>query len=65
SSVDPEDADYSRVLELIHEFLPVHEFAGRIISVAVLREFGLVDNQHVDNILAAAFSKSRQVEVPT
>jgi hypothetical protein len=53
------------VLELIHEFLPVHEFAGRIISVAVLREFGLVDNQHVDNILAAAFSKSRQVEVPT
>ena len=65
SSVDPEDADYARVLDLINEFLPVHEFAGRIVTVSVLREFGLLGDQHVDRVLAAAFSKSRPVEVPT
>ena len=65
SSVDPEDADYARVLELINEFLPASEFAGRIVTVSVLREFGLLGDQHVERVLAAAFSKSRQVEVPT
>ena len=48
SSIDPDDADYARVLEHINEFLPVDEFAGRIISVGVLREFGLIDNQDKD-----------------
>ncbi len=57
SSIDPEDADYERVLQFINEFLPVKEFAGRIVNVAVLREFGLVANEHVDNLLATAFSK--------
>jgi hypothetical protein len=65
SSVDPEDADYVRVLDLINEFLPAHEFAGRIVTVEVLREFGLLDDRRVDTVLAAAFSKSRQVAVPT
>jgi hypothetical protein len=65
SSVDPEDADYARVLELINEFLPAYEFAGRIVTVSVLREFGLLDNQRIDNVLAGIFSKSRRVEVPT
>lgn len=65
SCVDPEDADYARVLDLINEFLPVREFAGRIVTVDVLREFGLLDDQRVDTALAAAFSKSRRVEVPT
>jgi hypothetical protein len=65
SSVDPEDADYARVLELIDEFLPAREFAGRIITVSVLREFGLLDDGRVDTVLAAAFSKSREVVVPT
>ncbi len=65
SSVDPEDADYARVLELIDEFLPAREFAGRIVTVGVLREFGLLDKQRVDSVLTAAFSKSRPVEVPT
>lgn len=60
TSVDPEDADYARVLELIDEFLPANEFAGRIVTVAVLREFGLVENEVVDNFLATAFSKSRR-----
>jgi hypothetical protein len=65
SSVDPEDADYARVLQLINEFLPVNEFAGRIVNVSVLRDFGLVENEHADNFLAAAFSKSGQATVFT
>ena len=62
TSVDPEDADYERVLQLINEFLPVNEFAGRIVNVSVLREFGLVPNAQVDGVLAAAFGKSQALE---
>lgn len=58
SEIDPEEGDYARVLELINEFLPVKEMAGRLISVPVLRQFGLVENERVDSFLAAAFSKS-------
>ena len=65
SCVDPEDADHARGLELIDEFLPVREFAGRIVSVAVLREFGLVDNQRMDNVLTNAFSKNIQAVTAT
>jgi len=60
SSLDPEDADHARVLECINEFLPVREFAGRIVNVAVLREFGLVDNERTDNALAEVFAKSKE-----
>ena len=58
SSVDPEDADYVRVLDHINEFLPVTEFAGRVITVGVLRQFGLVENEQADAFLATAFGKS-------
>src|ERR1700746_3906873 len=58
SSVEPEDADYARMLQLIDEFLPVKEFAGRVVNVCILRDFGLVENEHVDNFLTSAFSKS-------
>lgn len=64
SSVDPEDADFARVLEHINEFLPASEFAGRIVSVKLLREFGLVGSQRADAALAAAFSESGQTTVP-
>jgi len=64
SSVDPEDADYARVLKLINEFLPVRQFAGRIVSVNMLREFGLVDNRRVDTLPATASSKSQEATVP-
>jgi hypothetical protein len=57
TELDPDDADYERVLQLINEFLPVDEFAGRIVSVKTLREFGLVENQRMDDVLAASFSK--------
>ena len=63
--VDPEDADYARVLQLIDEFLPVKEFAGRVISVSILREFGLVENTQVENLLTTAFSKKEQLKVFT
>jgi hypothetical protein len=58
SDIEPEEADYARVLQLINEFLPVNELAGRIIGVPVLRQFGLVENEQVDHFLAAAFGKS-------
>src|SRR5436190_6769430 len=57
SWMDPEEGDYARVLELINEFLPVKEMAGRLIGVPVLRQFGLIENEKADNFLAAVFSK--------
>lgn len=57
SEIDPDEGDYARVLEIINEFLPVKEMAGRLVGVPVLRQFGLVDNEKVDNFLAAVFAK--------
>ena len=65
SSVDPEDADYARMLQLIDEFLPVKEFADRVVNVGVLRDFALVENERVDNFLTSAFSKSEGARVFT
>jgi hypothetical protein len=55
---DPEEGDYARVLEIINQFLPVKEMAGRLIGVPVLRQFGLIENGKVDNFLATVFSNS-------
>ncbi len=60
SWIDPEEGDYARVLQLINEFLPVKEMAGRLIGVPVLRQFGLVENEKVDHFLATVFSKSSE-----
>ena len=57
SWLDPDEGDYARVLQIINEFLPVREMAGRFIGIPVLRQFGLVENEKVDNFLAAVFSK--------
>ena len=65
SSVDPEDADYARVLKLINEYLPARQFAGRIVSVNMLREFGLVDNRRVNTAHPGALSKSQPAMVAT
>jgi hypothetical protein len=65
SSFDPEDADYARVLKLIDEFLPVRHFAGRIVSVNMLREFGLVDNRPIGALPAPVASKSKQAMFAT
>jgi hypothetical protein len=58
SEIDPEEGDYARVLQVINEFLPVKELAGRFIGVPVLRQFGLVENENLDHFLATAFGKS-------
>ena len=60
SEVDPEEGDYLRVLQLINEFLPVREMAGRLITVPELRQFGLVDNEKVDHFLAQAFAQEKE-----
>lgn len=57
SEIDPGECDYARVLQRINEFLPVKELAGRIVGVPVLRQFGLVENERVDEFLAGAFGK--------
>jgi len=64
SEIDPEEGDYARVLQLINEFLPVQELAGRLIDVPVLRQFGLVENEKVDSFLATAFGKRKRVLAP-
>jgi hypothetical protein len=60
SEIDPEEGDYVRVLQLINEFLPVKEMAGRLIAVPELRQFGLVDNEKVDHFLAQAFAQEKE-----
>jgi len=64
SEMEPEDGDYARMLQLINEFLPVKELAGRVIEVPVLRQFGLVENEQVDSFLASAFAKSNGALMP-
>jgi hypothetical protein len=61
SGIDPEEGDHARVLQVINEFLPVKEFAGRLIGVAVLKQFGLIENERVDSFLANAFAKNNQI----
>jgi len=60
SAIDPDEGDYARVLQIINEFLPVREMAGRLIGVPVLRQFGLIENENVDSFLATVFSKSSE-----
>jgi hypothetical protein len=57
--VDPAEDEYARVLDLINEFLPVREMAGRLIGVPVLRQFGLVDSEEMDQFLSRTFNASR------
>lgn len=58
SEIDPDEGDYARVLQIIDEFLPVKEMAGRLIGTPVLRQFGLIDDEKVDDFLATVFSKT-------
>lgn len=64
SEIDPEEADYIRVLQRINEFLPVNELAGRPFGTPVLKQFGLVDSEAWDQFLAIAFGKSDRALVP-
>jgi hypothetical protein len=58
SETDPEDADYAKVLQLINEFLPVKELAGKVINLSVMRQFGLVENEKLNCFLTTVFGKS-------
>ena len=62
SEIDPDEGDYARVLQLIDEFLPVKEMAGRLIGLPILRQFGLIENEKVDHFLASIFSKRPEVK---
>ena len=55
-----EEEDYIRVLQAINEFLPVKELAGRPVETSVLKQFGLIDNQKVDDLLATAFRREKE-----
>lgn len=57
---DMEEEDYARVLQAINEFLPVKELAGHPIGASVLKEFGLIDNEAVDGLLATAFGRVKE-----
>jgi hypothetical protein len=57
STIDPDEGDYARVLQIINEYLPVKEMAGRLIGGPVLRQFGLIENEKEDSFLATVFSK--------
>ncbi|HEU6449371.1 MAG TPA: hypothetical protein VFV23_13125 [Verrucomicrobiae bacterium] len=60
SEPDPEDADYAKMLQLINEFLPVKELAGKVINLPVLRQFGLVESERLDRFLATTFGKPQE-----
>jgi len=60
SEVDTEELAYARVLQLIDEFLPVNELAGKALELSVLRQFGLVENEKFDSFLATAFGRVQQ-----
>jgi len=65
SEIDPDEGDYARVLQLIDEFLPVKEMAGRLIGLPVLRQFGLIENEKMDDYLASIFSKKTDAKEHT
>lgn len=60
SEINPYEYQYARVLRLINEFLPVQEMAGRLIGTDVLRQFGLVESEKMDEVLTTAFGKSER-----
>ena len=64
SGAEPGEDEYARVLEGINEYLPVREMAGRLIGVPVLRQFGLVDNDAMDQFLGERFRAPRRSGAP-
>ena len=58
SEANPAEDEYARVLDIINEFLPVKEMAGRLIGVPVLRQFGLIENETADDFLVTVFSRN-------
>jgi hypothetical protein len=63
SEMDTEEIAHARVLQLISEYLPVKELAGKVIDVVTLRQFGLVDNDQLDRFLAKAFGQTHPADI--
>lgn len=61
---DPEEASHARVLRHINEYLPVSELVGRIVEVATLRQFGLIENEKFDALLTSAFCPAHEADGP-
>jgi len=59
AGVDLDEVIYTQVLKQIDNFLPAKELAGQPLDIEVLRQFGLVDNEKVDQFLASAFAKTK------
>ena len=56
SDADPDEVAHTRLLQIINEYLPVKELAGKVIDGATLRQFGLMENEKLDQFLVSAFS---------
>ena len=61
---DLEEADYLTVLRHINEFLPVKEFGDQALDASVLRQFGLVENESMDEYLATVFAQEKVSKRP-
>ena len=57
---DLDEIDHARVLELINEYLPAKEFAGRRLTVAELRQFGLIESGQLDQLLASTLGPGEE-----
>jgi len=49
--------DYKTVLRLMDEYLPVDQWAGKIITPAMLRELGLVGHSPLDDLLGQCLAR--------
>lgn len=65
AEANPGEDEHARVLEAINEYLPVKEMAGRMIGIPVLRQFGLLGNEALDQFLATSFGSKTAPESKT
>jgi len=62
SEASPGEDEHARVLDAINEYLPVKEMAGRMIGIPVLRQFGLIGNEALDDFLATSLGSKNAPE---
>ena len=62
--VYPVVTDYKKVLELMNQYLPVDEFAGKAITPEMLRELGLLENSPLNAMLQNCLATDTPAKVP-
>lgn len=62
--VYPVVTDYKKVLELMNQYLPVDEFAGKAITPEMLGELGLLENSPLDAMLQKCLAKEVPAKAP-